>query len=220
MASSPATNTAWTIPSTASAVTHLTKQTKPVPTPGRSQILVKLTAASLNFRDVLISTRSPQYPGAHKADLVPGSDGAGVIHSVGEESKWRGKEGAKVLLHCNDWLSGDVHNLSEASVFGGTSKDGTLQEWLVVDDGWAVEAPKSLSAVESASLVTAGATAWAALRGQLDQGLDGELGEWKGSWTEKRLEGKTVLTMGTGGVSCFGIQVCFPTYFSPLHLFI
>jgi len=39
--------------------------------------------------------------------------------------------------------------------------------------------------------------------------MDGELEEWKGAWTDKRLQGKTVLTMGTGGVSCFAIQVRF-----------
>ncbi|CAO2651228.1 Nn.00g095250.m01.CDS01 [Neocucurbitaria sp. VM-36] len=93
---SPPTNTAWTIPSTASAVIHLSKQSKPIPTPGPSQVLVKLTAASLNFRDVLISIRSPQYPGSHKADLVPGSDGAGTICSIGENSKWSGKQGLKI----------------------------------------------------------------------------------------------------------------------------
>jgi hypothetical protein len=57
--SSPTNNSAWTIPSSASKVSDLTKQTKDIPTPGPNQVLVKLTAASLNFRDVLISTRSP-----------------------------------------------------------------------------------------------------------------------------------------------------------------
>ncbi|CAG5158200.1 uncharacterized protein ALTATR162_LOCUS5034 [Alternaria atra] len=200
-------NQAWTIPSSASKVTDLTKQTKPVPTPGPKQVLVRMTAASLNFRDVLISTRSPAYPGTHKPDLVPGSDGAGTIHTPGLSSTWAGKEGTPVLLHCSSWLEGDVRNLRGDVVFGGTDVDGTLQEWMVVDDDWIIEAPKNLSAVESASLVTAGTTAWAAIRGGLDGRLDGGLEEWKGVWTAKRLQGKTVLTMGTGGVSCFAIQI-------------
>jgi NADPH:quinone reductase-like Zn-dependent oxidoreductase len=57
--SSPATNIAWTIPASASKVSDLVKTTRAIPTPGPNQILVKLTAASLNFRDFLISTRSP-----------------------------------------------------------------------------------------------------------------------------------------------------------------
>jgi hypothetical protein len=56
---SPTTNTAWTIPATATKVSDLVKQTFAIPSPGPHQVLVKLTAASLNFRDVLISTRSP-----------------------------------------------------------------------------------------------------------------------------------------------------------------
>jgi hypothetical protein len=44
--------------------------------------------------------------------------------------------------------------------------------------------------------------------------VDGVLEAWKGEWTDKRLEGKTVLTMGTGGVSCFAIQVWFPDFLS------
>ncbi len=92
-------------------------------------------------------------------------------------------------------------------MFGGSDLDGTLQQWMVVDDEWIIEAPKNLSALESASLVSAGTTAWAAIRGGLDGRLDGSLSEWKDEWTAKRLQGKTVLTLGTGGVSCFAIQV-------------
>lgn len=212
------TNQAWAIPSSASNVTDLAKQTRPIPTPGSKQVLIKMTAASLNFRDILISTRSPAYPGTHKPDLVPGSDGAGTIHTPGPSSTWAGKEGTPVLLHCSSWLEGDVRNLRGDVVFGGTDVDGTLQEWMVINDDWIIEAPNNLNAVESASLVSAGTTAWAAIRGGLDGRLDGSLSEWKGEWTEKRLQGKTVLTMGTGGVSCFAIQVCILTSTPTLYL--
>jgi NADPH:quinone reductase-like Zn-dependent oxidoreductase len=150
---------------------------------------------------------SSKDPGDHKPDLIPGSDGAGIIHSTGPDSSWSKQTGAQVILHDNNWLTGDMRNLSFDSVFGGMSKDGTLQEYIVVDDAAIVEMPAGLSAAEGASLVTAGTTAWAAIRGSLDMRMDGELEAWKGSWTDKRLSGKTVLTMGTGGVSCFGIQV-------------
>lgn len=75
---------------------------------------------------------------------------------------------------------------------------------MVVDDERVVRAPRELSAVESASLVTAGVTAWSAIREGLDMLLTGEMREWRDG---KRLEGKTILTQGTGGVSCFAIQV-------------
>jgi NADPH:quinone reductase-like Zn-dependent oxidoreductase len=93
------------------------------------------------------------------------------------------------------------------SVFGGMSQDGTLQQYILVPDDWIVESPPHLTVVEAASFITAGTTAWTAIRGSLDLRLDGVLEPWDGEWTKKRLQGKTVLTMGTGGVSCFAIQV-------------
>jgi NADPH:quinone reductase-like Zn-dependent oxidoreductase len=200
-------NQAWTIPSHASKVQDLTKLEKSIPAPGPNQVLIKITAASLNFRDILISTRSPHYPGSHKADLVPGSDGAGIIHSVGSPSSWSGKEGTPVVLHPSTWISGDIRNLRGDEVFGGSDVDGTLRKWMVIGDDRVIAAPKNLSGEEASTVVTAGTTAWAAIRGGLDARLDGEIDEYKGTWTDKRLEGKWVLTQGTGGVSCFAIQV-------------
>jgi hypothetical protein len=99
------------------------------------------------------------------------------------------------------------------------SQDGTLQQYIVVPDEWVVKAPSNLSAVEAASLITAGTTAWSAIRGSLDLRADGVLEPWNGSWTEKRLHGKTVLTMGTGGVSCFAIQVKFFVPHKPFSVY-
>jgi NADPH:quinone reductase-like Zn-dependent oxidoreductase len=207
--SSPTTYTAWTIPATASKVSDLKKQTKNIPTPGPTQVLIKMTAASLNYRDVLISSRSPQYPGDHKDGLVPGTDGAGIISSTGSESTWKGSEGLPVFFNPNGWMNGDFQNLDFGTILGGSRQDGTLQEYLVVEDAWIVPQPKGLTAVETACLTTAGGTAWSAIRGQLDGRLNGSVGAYQGGWMDRRLEGKWVLTMGTGGVSCFGIQVCF-----------
>jgi NADPH:quinone reductase-like Zn-dependent oxidoreductase len=80
-----------------------------------------------------------------------------------------------------------------------------LQQWILVDDARVIEAPPHLSSVQSASLATAGVTAWSAIREGLDATLAGGLDDWHDG---KRLEGKTILTQGTGGVSCFAIQVC------------
>jgi NADPH:quinone reductase-like Zn-dependent oxidoreductase len=81
---------------------------------------------------------------------------------------------------------------------------GFLQEWVVIGDEKVIRAPGHLSAVENAALATAGVTAWSAIREGLDMVLTGEMCEWRDG---KRLEGKTILTQGTGGVSCFAIQV-------------
>ena len=214
------TNPAWTIPISATSIKHLTKVNKPIPSPGPNQVLIQLTAASLNYRDTLVASRSPSYPGAHKDSLVPGCDGAGIINSTGPLSVWAGKEGTLVVLHPTNWLSGDVRNLQGDQILGSSQEDGTLQGWMVLDDNRIVEAPKSLSSEESCALIGAGVTAWDVIRGSLDAKLDGSVEPWKGGWKQKRLEGKWVLTQGTGGVSCFAIQVgALSTYFTYTHIY-
>jgi NADPH:quinone reductase-like Zn-dependent oxidoreductase len=163
-----------------------------------------MTSVSLNYRDLVIATRSPLYPGTHKANLVPCTDGAGVIHAAGAGSAWAGKEGERVLLHPNEWLSGDARNLEGKFGVGSAEYDGFLQEWVVIADERVIRAPGHLTAVENSALVTAGVTAWSAIREGLDMVLTGEMREWRDG---KRLEGKTILTQGTGGVSCFAIQI-------------
>ncbi|KAF2464824.1 NAD(P)-binding protein, partial [Lindgomyces ingoldianus] len=153
-------------------------------------VLIKLTAAALNFRDFLITTRSPAYPGDHKANFTRGADGAGIISTTGPLSSWAGKEGTHVVLQPAAWLSGDVRNMGSDQMFGGTDVDGTLQSWMVVDDARAIAAPKGWKGIEIAGLVTAGSTAWGAIRGGLDERLYG-----------------VVLTQGTGCVSCAAIQI-------------
>ena len=127
---SPTTNLAWTVPSFASSVSHLIQTSGPIPTAGPHQVLVRLTAASLNFRDLLVATRNPAYPGVdklpgnHLPNIVPCCDGAGVIHAAGPSSRWSGREGLRVLLHPSEWLSGDVRNLDLTKVYGAADNQG------------------------------------------------------------------------------------------------
>jgi NADPH:quinone reductase-like Zn-dependent oxidoreductase len=123
-------NLAWTIPASASSPAHIEQLELPIPAAGSHQVLIRLTAVSLNYRDLLVAIRSPEYPGIdglpgnHKSSLIPCSDGAGIIHSTGPSSKWTGHEGTKVLLHPNEWLSGDVRNLNLQKVYGAAASDG------------------------------------------------------------------------------------------------
>jgi NADPH:quinone reductase-like Zn-dependent oxidoreductase len=74
-------NLAWTVPASATSSDHLTQASLPIPAAGSLQVLVRLTAASLNYRDLLVVTRSPEYPGNHVANLVPCSEGAGLTNT-------------------------------------------------------------------------------------------------------------------------------------------
>ncbi|KAF2998658.1 isoleucine-tRNA ligase [Curvularia kusanoi] len=204
------TNIAWTVPLSATSFHDLKQSSRPIPTAGPGEVLVRLTAVALNHRDLHVSSRPLIYPGRdgrggdHIADLVPVCDGAGVIDSTGPSSRWAGREGTKVILHPNNWLSGDVQNLDIGTMYGAADSNGLLQQYITISDDRVIEAPKQLSASESASLLGAGCTAWAAIREALDGSFDGRLDSWQDG---KRLQGKTILTQGTGGVTCFTIQV-------------
>lgn len=169
-----------------------------VPTPGPNQALIRIQAVSLNYRDVLVIDHSPSYPLEAKPNLTPCSDGAGVIEQPGPGSKW--KKGDRVFVHPNTWKKGaDPRHFDLRLTMGGGAADGTLRRYVVWDDDRIVRAPDNLSIEEVATLYTAGVTAWNSLfRGNM-----------------KLEPGMTVLTQGTGGVSCFAIQVSKPLL-SPL----
>ncbi|KAL0256280.1 hypothetical protein SLS55_008673 [Diplodia seriata] len=184
-------NVAWVIPS----ASKLTQSAFPTPTPGPSQALVRITAVSLNFRDHLVFHHSAAYPLQTAPNLIPCSDGAGTVVAAGASSKWRNHIGASVIVNANTWMDGDVGDgYVFDAVMGGGEANGTLARYLALDDERILEGPKGLSDAEAAGMVTAGLTAFNALFE-----APGGVG--------KPAKGVTVLTQGTGGVSCFAIQL-------------
>ena len=163
----------------------------PIPTPGPNQVLLRLHAFALNYRDKLVIDHNPSYPLQTQPDLIPGSDGAGVIESTGPGSRW--KKVDRVIVHPNNWLHGtDESEWRFEKTLGGGSMNGTFRRWMIVGDEYLVRAPEGLSMEEAAGMFTAGVTAYRAL---VHGGVQLE-------------PGVTVLTQGTGGVSCYGIMVC------------
>ncbi|KAJ5491896.1 Polyketide synthase enoylreductase [Penicillium expansum] len=178
-------NSSWTV----SRSTVLTKSETPIPTPGPSQVLVRVNAVSLNHRDHTVLHHT--YPLPTKANLVPCSDGAGTVVGAGPGSSWATRSGEVVILHPNTWLEGDLRNFDVESVLGGGDAHGTLTEYIVLDDVQIQEAPTNLTVEEASTLPTAALTAWNALfMGPIPCG-----------------PGISILTQGTGGVSSFAIQL-------------
>ncbi|KAI7160657.1 hypothetical protein KC349_g3368 [Hortaea werneckii] len=162
----------------------------PLPKPGDKQILIRLHAAALNYKDRLVINHDPQYPIATKPRLVPCIDGAGVVEESGPGSAW--KKGDRVVLHGTSWISGDdARDFELASCAGAGSVDGTLRRYAVWDDDRVISAPTGLSMEEACTLFCAGVTAYRAL-------FHGPV---------KLQPGMTVLVQGTGGVSCYAIQI-------------
>lgn len=165
----------------------------PKPIPGPGEVLVRIRAAALNYRDLLVLISSPLYIPT-TSGISPLADGAGTIEATGPGSAWKDSIGTKVLLVTNQaWIGGsDAAQYKVERTLGAGDVDGTLRQYAVVADNLLVKSPKNLNHEEAASMVAAGGTAINAL-----------------SSIDIR-EGITVLTQGTGGVSCFAIQASQP----------
>jgi len=162
----------------------LVDREKPVPGPG--QALVRMLAASLNYRDymMVLGTYNPRL----KRPLVPLSDGMGVVEEVGS-GVTRVKKGDRVAASFfQKWIEGGPGKEKTGSALGG-SIDGVAREYAVFSEDGLVHAPDSLNDVEVASLPCAAVTAWHALFGHAGT-----------------VPGDTVLLQGTGGVSMFALQ--------------
>ncbi|KFX93009.1 hypothetical protein O988_07043 [Pseudogymnoascus sp. VKM F-3808] len=170
-------------------LSNLSVKEAPIPTPGPGSVLVRIRAVSLNFRDLLTLADSPLYPTRTPPGLIPCSDGAGEIISAGPGSTWKDSIGDAVILLTNrDWIDGDVDVVSMENSLGAGTVNGTLTQYIVVQDPWIIRAPKNLSFEEAAALPGAAGTAMNVLQ-SISVG-----------------KGTTVVTQGTGGVSCAVIQ--------------
>lgn len=166
-------------------IDHLTLEERPEPRPGPGEVLLRLRAVSLNYRDLLMV--EGKYDPRLKLPLVPCSDGAGDVVEVGPNVE-RFRVGDRVCpIFARGWLDGPPTRDTPRHALGGP-RDGTLAEYLVVDAESAVKIPEHLSYVEAATLPCAAVTAYSALF------VEGSLGP-----------GQTLLVLGTGGVSTFGV---------------
>lgn len=165
---------------------HLKRAQRPCPEPASGQVLVKLGAASLNYRDLM--TIKGQYNPKQRLPLIPCSDGAGTVAAVGT-AVGRVKPGQRVMgCFSQRWISGEASAEARGATLGGPL-DGTLAEYVVLREEGVVPTPDFLSDFEASTLPCAAVTAWNALQAK---------GHLKA--------GDTVLVQGTGGVSIFALQ--------------
>jgi NADPH:quinone reductase-like Zn-dependent oxidoreductase len=156
------------------------------PRPGAGEVLVRMTAASLNYRDYMLvqGTYNPKL----QRPMVPLSDGAGVVEETGP-GVTRFKKGDRVAAcFMQTWIDGHVTREKAHSALGGAI-DGVLREFAVFSEHGLVSIPTLLSDQQAAALPCAGVTAWHAL-------FEHTPGP----------PGQTVLLQGTGGVSIFALQ--------------
>lgn len=177
----------WRFPGKPDGIDSLALRDEPTPRPGPGEVLVRMRAASLNYRDLGVaggrSARGPALP-----NLVPLSDGAGEVVEVGADVT-RVKPGDRVAgIFMQTWIGGEIAPYHVESSLGG-SIDGVLAEYVLFDHDGLVRVPAHLSLEEAATLPCAGVTAWNALYGG-----------------RPLRAGESVLVLGTGGVSIFALQ--------------
>lgn len=164
----------------------LTLAQRPEPSPGVGQILLKMRAASLNYRDLMMVKGA--YGSKKRLPLIPLSDAVGEVVAVGERVT-RVKTGDRVAgIFFQKWVAGERTEAIASSALGGAI-DGLLAEYAVLDEDGVVHVPEHLSDEEAACLPCAAVTAW---NGLITQG--------------GLKAGDTVLVQGTGGVSIFALQ--------------
>lgn len=157
------------------------------PSPGPGQVLVRVRAASLNYRDLAV-VRGKYRMGPMAPNLVPLSDGAGEVAEVGP-GVTRAAVGDRVMgAFMQRWIGGRMTREATESALGG-AVHGVLAEYAVLHEDGLVAVPGHLSFEEAATLPCAAVTAWHCLA---------EFGQLRA--------GQTVLTLGTGGVSVFAMQ--------------
>ncbi len=159
----------------------------PEPEIAADEILVKMKACSLNFRDLLIPAGG--YVRNDVRPIIPLSDGAGEVVAVGSDVSSFKTGDRAVGNFFQDWVSGQIGLDGLHSAMGG-SINGTLADYFVLKAHAALPIPEQLSYEEAATLPCAAVTAWHALV---------PLGNLKA--------GETILLLGTGGVSIFGLQL-------------
>lgn len=160
----------------------------PTPTPKPGELLIKVGAVSLNFRDKAIVDGIYE-PHLVPKPLIPVSDAAGEIVAVGE-GVTRFKVGERVNSHLySRWLDG-APGPDEPAYCVGMPLPGGLAEYMIIHEDSAVRAPENMSDVEASTLPIAALTAWYSL---MDVG--------------NLQAGQTVLVQGTGGVSIFAAQI-------------
>ena len=161
-----------------------------IPRPRRGQVLVKMHAVSLNYRDLLIAVGRYRL-GADKLEgIVPVSDGAGVVADVGDDVT-RFKAGDRVVnVFVPGLITGQARPDSLPRLLGAPN-DGVLAEYVLFEQEDLVNLPPDLSFADGACMPCAGVTAWNAM--------------YCGS--RPLLPGQKVLVLGTGGVSIFALQL-------------
>lgn len=166
---------------------HLAMEEASPPPIGADEVLVRIRAAALNARDLMIAMGPSPY--GPRPGLIPLSDGAGEVIACGASVTGLAPGARVVIPFRPGWIDGPFDPAAIATDLGG-AVDGVLAEQVAVPARAVVPLPDGMSFEQAATLPCAGVTAWAALDRGAALGAE-----------------HCVLVMGTGGVSLFALQI-------------
>lgn len=164
----------------------LTVRAQEMPEPGPNQVVIKVRAASLNRRDLMLMDGS--YPLPATPDIIPLSDGVGEVIAIGDNVT-RAALGDRVSAAYFVHFINGPQRLAHVIEQYGANFNGLLATYALVEEDSVVHVPEYLTDVEAATLTCAGVVAWAALTAPVSVA-----------------PGETVLTVGTGSVALFAVQ--------------
>ena len=179
----------WLLPPGCSGLEDMRLVEVETPRPGPGEVLVRIRACSLNFRDQAIVTGN-YFGGKVPADQVPLSDGAGEIAALGEGVTSFAVGDRVSSIFFMNWMDGPP-NPGAGPATGAPPAPGMLQDYVVLPAHSVIPMARSLSFAEAATLPCAGVTAWNAL-------MEGP---------RPLQSGDSVLVLGTGGVSLLALQI-------------
>lgn len=178
---------AWMLPAGSDGFDKLALETLPDPEPGPGEVLIRVRACSINYRDFMVAA-GKYFGGALKTPAVPLSDGAGEVVAVGA-GVTRFKAGDRVQSSFfTQWEEGPPRT---SPALGDGFAPGMLAELVVLPESGVVPMARSLDFAQAATLPCAGVTAWNAL--------------YEGP--RALLPGRRVLVLGSGGVSMLALQL-------------
>lgn len=168
----------------------LTLRDVAIPQPARAEVLVRVEAVALNYRDKMVIETGRGLPLTFP--FTPASDLAGTVVALGDDAD-RFDVGDRVISICTpDWIDGLRHGDARTPSYRtlGGYYPGVLADYVAVPQHWLVRSPATLTPAQASTLSCAGLTAWFAVaeRGRVRAG-------------------QTLLVEGTGGVSLFGVQI-------------
>lgn len=168
-------------------LTALHRQDLPDAIPGADEIVVRVIAAGLNYRDLMVLRGG--YGAPQGAARVPLSDGVGVVIALGEKVTSVALGDHVIAPNFTGWTDGGF-SLAHFGRDLGVTVDGWLAEQLILPAAAAIRVPAGVSAATAATLAVVGGTVWHAMVA---------FGGVK--------PGDLVLAQGTGGIAVFALHL-------------